>query len=68
MAEAYSFSDAAPVGPRDGGFLFAVSHSPRTWLVFDAGGDLGSFPSTRAYSVFIGASFIPAVLWRGSPR
>jgi hypothetical protein len=68
MAEAYYFSDAAPVAPRDGGFLFAVSHSPRTWLIFDAGGDLGFFPSTRAYSVFIGASFIPAVLWRGSPR
>jgi hypothetical protein len=68
MAEAYYFSDAAPVAPRDGGFLFAISHSPRPWLIFDAGGDVGFFPNTRAYSVFIGASFIPAVLWRVPPR
>jgi hypothetical protein len=64
MGEAYYFTDAAPVAPRDGGVLFAVSHSPRTWLVFDVGGDVGWFPSTRAYSVFVGASFIPAVFWR----
>jgi hypothetical protein len=64
MAEAYYFTNAAPVAPRDGGVLFALSHSPRSWLVFDAGGDVGWFPSTRAYSVFIGASFIPAVFWR----
>ncbi|HEX4447573.1 MAG TPA: hypothetical protein VH044_12580 [Polyangiaceae bacterium] len=68
MGEAYYFSNAAPIAPRDGGFLFAVSLSPRTWLIFDAGGDVGFFPSTRAYSVFIGASFIPAVLWRAPGR
>ncbi|MBV9945863.1 MAG: hypothetical protein JOZ69_03345, partial [Myxococcales bacterium] len=28
MAESYYFSDARPVALRDGGFLFAVSHSP----------------------------------------
>src|SRR6202012_3761815 len=64
MGEAYYFSNAAPVAPRDGGFLFAVSHSPVSWLVFDAGGDVAWFPSTRSYSVFIGASFIPVVFWR----
>jgi hypothetical protein len=68
MAEAYYFSDARPVAPRDGGFLFALSHSPRPWLVFDLGGDVGWFPSTRAYSLFLGASFIPVVLWRDGPR
>jgi hypothetical protein len=57
-------SDASPVSSRDGGFLFAFTHSPRPWLIFDIGGDIGWFPSTRSYSLFIGMSFIPLVLWR----
>jgi hypothetical protein len=64
MAEAYYFSDEAPVVSHDGGFLFAVSHSPRPWLTFDAGGDIGFFPSTRAFSTFVGMTIAPAVLWR----
>jgi hypothetical protein len=64
MAEAYYFSDASAVAMRDGGLLFAVTHSPRPWLVFDAGGDVGWFSATRAYSVFIGMSIAPVVLWR----
>lgn len=64
MGEGYVFSDAAPVATRDGGFLFAFSESPRTWLVFDQGGDVGFFPTTRSYSLFIGMTVIPAVLWR----
>ena len=67
MGEAYYFSDAAPVAPRDGGFLFAFTHSPRSWLVFDMGADIGWFPSSRAYSLFVGMSIIPVVLWRPSP-
>jgi hypothetical protein len=63
MAEAYCFSDAAPIAPRDGGFLFALSHSPKPWLIFDFGGDVGWFPSSRAYSVFIGMTIVPVVLW-----
>ena len=35
-----------------------------TWLTFDVGGDVGFFPSTRAYSVFVGMSIIPAILWK----
>jgi hypothetical protein len=66
--ESYYFTDASPVAPRDGGFLFAFAHSPRTWLTFDVGGDVGFFPSTRAYSVFIGMSIIPAILWSPAPR
>ncbi len=66
MAEAYYFSNAAPIAPRDGGFLFAFSHSPRSWLIFDVGADVGWFPSNRAYSLFVGASFIPVVFWRPS--
>lgn len=64
MIEGYTFTNASPVAARDAGLLFAISQSPRPWLVFDEGGDLGFFPSTRAYSVFIGATIIPAVLWR----
>jgi hypothetical protein len=53
---------------RDGGFLFAFTHSPRSWLVFDIGGDVGMFPSTRQYSVFLGVSFVPVVLWQAPGR
>jgi hypothetical protein len=63
MLEGYYFTDAAPVAPRDGGFLFAISHSPKPWLMFDFGGDVGWFPSTRAYSVFVGMSIVPVLLW-----
>jgi hypothetical protein len=64
MAEGYVFSNAAPVQARDGGFLFALTHAPRRWLMFDVGGDIGFFPATRAYSVFAGLTVVPAVLWR----
>jgi hypothetical protein len=64
MGEAYYFSNAPPVAPRDGGLLFAFTHSPRPWLVFDVGADIGWFPSSRAYSLFFGMAIIPVVLWR----
>ncbi len=63
MAESYYFTDAAPIAMRDGGFLFAISQSPESWLMFDAGGDVGMFPSRRAYSLFIGMSIVPVLLW-----
>jgi hypothetical protein len=64
MAESYYFTDASPVAARDGGFLFAINHSPTPWLMFDVGGDVGMFPSTRAYSVFVGMSVVPVLFWR----
>jgi hypothetical protein len=64
MAEGYAFSSAAPVAARDGGFLFAFTHSPKKWLMFDLGGDVGFFPATRAYSAFVGLTVIPGVFWR----
>lgn len=64
MLESYYFSDAAPVAPRDGGVLFALTHSPKPWLLFDFGGDVGLFPGTRKYSVFVGMTVVPFVLWR----
>lgn len=64
MVEGYAFADAAPLAKRDGGLLLALSESPRPWLVFDAGGDLGFYPSTRSYALFVGATFVPVVLGR----
>jgi hypothetical protein len=62
--EGYYFSDAAPLAPRDGGIRVALSVASRSWLVADVAGDVGFFPSTRAYSFFFGMTIIPAVLWR----
>jgi hypothetical protein len=62
--EGYAFSDAAPIASRNGGILAALGMTPRPWLVFDFGGDLGFFPSTRSYSVFVGMTIIPVVWWR----
>lgn len=62
--ETYYFTDSPPVAPHDGGVRFALTTSPKPWLVFDAGGDVGFFPSVRAFSTFFGVTFIPAVFWR----
>jgi hypothetical protein len=64
MAEGYYFTDATPIATRDGGFLFAISHSPKQWLIFDCGADVGTFPSMRAYSLFVGMTVVPVLLWR----
>lgn len=64
MIENYYFADASPLTSRDGGTLIAISHSPKPWLVFDFGGDVGYFPSTRAYSTFFGMTLVPALLWK----
>jgi hypothetical protein len=40
-----------------------LSLTPKPWLVFDFGGDVGWFPSTRAHSLFLGMTIIPVVLW-----
>jgi hypothetical protein len=64
MAEGYVFSDALPVSRRDGGFLFALSHAPKRWLVFDVGGDIGFFPSTHSFAAFFGMTVVPVFFWR----
>jgi hypothetical protein len=63
MLEGYFFSDALPVNARDGGILSAVTWSPRSWLTFDVGTDLGWFRLTRQFSVFSGVTVIVADLW-----
>jgi hypothetical protein len=62
--EGYAFSDAAPAAGRDAGGRIALAVAARSWLVADLGGDVGAFPSTRAFSFFLGATVIPAVFWR----
>lgn len=64
MAENYYFTSAAPFATRDGGLLFAFSVSPRPWLVFDFGGDIGYFRDDRSYSAFVGMTLVPLRLWR----
>jgi len=64
MAEGYAFSDAAPVAARDAGALFAVSETLLPWLVLDEGVDLALFRDTRSFSVFVGLTVVPLVLWR----
>jgi hypothetical protein len=63
MVENYYFSDALPFSGKDGGCLFALSLTPRPWLVFDFGGDIGYFPETRSYSAFVGMTVVPFLLW-----
>ena len=63
MIETYYFSDAAPVNPRDGGILAAVSYQPRKWVVLDAGLDVGLVQSTRVASAFVGVTLIFLDLW-----
>jgi hypothetical protein len=63
MVEGYYFADAAPLAQRDAGLLGAISLSPAPWLTFDFGGDLGAFPSQRDYSLFVGMSIVPVLLW-----
>lgn len=62
--EGYYFSGALPLVPRDGGVRAYGSVTGRSWLVFDVGADMGFFPSTRALSVFFGASVVPVAFWR----
>jgi hypothetical protein len=68
MVENYYFTGALPFATRDGGVLFAISHSPKPWLVFDFGADVGYFPSTRAYSTFVGMTIVPVLLWKDGAR
>lgn len=42
----------------DGGVRAVVTWSPVDWLVFDVGGDVGFFPTTRAWSLFGGLTLV----------
>ena len=62
--EGYAFSDASPLATPDAGVRFFIAASPRPWLVFDFGGDVGLITSTRAYSVFVGMTIVPVLFFR----
>jgi hypothetical protein len=68
MVEVYGFSDAGRIAPKDSGVLMGVSYSPRPAVMFDLGGDVGNFPSTRKFTVFMGVTFVPFRLWKTHPR
>ncbi len=63
MLETYYFSPAGTVAARDGGVLMALAWAARPWLVVDAGGDVGMFPSTRPFSLFVGVTAVLADFW-----
>ncbi len=63
MVEGYAYGDAAPAATRDAGILAAVAVSPRTWLTFDVGGDIGLFPSVSGFSLFAGLTIVPVDFW-----
>jgi hypothetical protein len=64
LVEGYVFSAALPFAARDGGIRPAITLTPRPWLVVDAGCDAGFFPNTREYSLFVGMTVVPMILWR----
>jgi hypothetical protein len=65
--EGYGFTNAAPFASHDGGARAAVGFTARPWLIVDAGGDVGFFPSVRSCSLFLGLTVIPVVFWRPKP-
>ena len=56
--QVYGFAGALPVSSRDAGVLLALSYSVASWLVLDAGADLG-LVSERSLSVFAGLTLSP---------
>jgi hypothetical protein len=63
MLEGYVFADASPISPKDAGMLTGVTYSPKPWLVFDLGVDIGLIHSTRVLSVFTGVTVVPVRVW-----
>ena len=64
--EGYALSAADPVAPRDGGARAGLTLTPRPFCVFDFGGDVGWFPTTRAATGFVGVTIIPVIFGRTS--
>jgi len=64
MTEGYGFfGGGATVA--DAGWLNAISYSPVPEVMFDLGGDVGIMQSQRAYTLFVGVTFVP---YRLSPN
>ncbi len=64
ILEGYSFADGhARIAPADAGILTGLTYSPRPWLMFDAGMDLGALRQQRRWSLFTGLTIIPYDFW-----
>jgi hypothetical protein len=61
--ENYYFEPAQPFAGRDAGGLVALTYTPLSWLVLDAGVDVGYVEATRDYSLFAGMTVVPLRLW-----
>jgi hypothetical protein len=59
FTELYSAFGNAQAVPLDGGSLNGFSFAPIDELVFDVGGDIGLYQTTRSFSVFAGVTFVP---------
>jgi hypothetical protein len=59
FTELYSTWGNAQAIPLDGGSLNGFSYAPIDELVFDIGGDVGLYQSTRSFTVFAGVTFVP---------
>jgi hypothetical protein len=57
--EAYRFSDARPAAPHDGGIRAVIALAFRQWALIDLGADAGFYPTTRAYTIFVGTTIAP---------
>ena len=66
--EGYAFADASPISPKDAGVLTGVTYSPKPWLVFDLGVDVGLIHSTRLVSAFVGMTVVPLRFWTPGRR
>lgn len=59
MGELWGMSEAQPSVSRDAGFLFALAYAPKSYLIFDIGGDAGLIRDVRSISFFVGMTIIP---------
>jgi hypothetical protein len=62
--ENYYFEPAQPFASRDAGGLVALTYTALSWLVLDAGFDVGYVEATRDYSLFGGMTVVPLRLWK----
>ncbi len=58
MTELYGFY-GGPATVADAGWLNALSYSPAPEVIFDLGGDVGLARDQRAYTLFVGVTFVP---------
>ena len=63
LLEVYAFSHGGDIAPKDGGVLSGLTYAPVPWLMFDAGFDVGLYPTTRKYGLFAGLTTVVYDFW-----